>query len=231
MKVPISGLTVFFPCYNDAATIGKLIAGADSVAGEFTDDYEILVVDDGSRDDSRQVVTGLLQKYPKLRLIAHDKNKGYGAALRTGFSSASKEFVFYTDGDGQYDVLELRGLLNVMDDSSDIVNGYKIRRNDPLFRIWLGRFYQGLLRRFFGFKVRDLSCDFRLFRRRVFDRIELRCSSGAVCLELVKKAEQAGFRILDFPVHHYRRPYGRSQFFRPRRLYETCKEVVGLRGR
>ena len=166
-------LTIFFPCYNDAATIGSLVAAADRVSREFTDDYEIIVADDGSSDHSRRLLHELQARYARLRLVFHEKNRGYGAALQSGFSHATKELIFYTDGDGQYDVFELRRLLPIMQDGIDIdiVNGYKIVRSDPLHRIIIGTVYLWLMRLLFNSHVRDVDCDFRLIRRRVFDHI------------------------------------------------------------
>lgn len=222
------GLSVFFPCYNDAGTITTLIAEADTVAREFTDNYEILVVDDGSSDTSRKLLSALKDKYPHLRLIFHESNKGYGAALRSGFANSTKDLVFYTDGDGQYDVAELRKFLRVMQEGIDAVNGYKIRRNDPPFRVIWGIFYLRLMRLLFNIHCRDISCDFRLIRRRVFEHIKLTHDSGAICLELVKKIELAGFRSVDFPVHHYRRAYGASQFSTAMPLLKTGVNLVRL---
>jgi glycosyltransferase involved in cell wall biosynthesis len=221
-------LTVFFPCYNDAATIGSLVAAADRVAREFTDDYEIIVVDDGSSDHSRLLLYELQARYARLRLVFHEKNLGYGTALQSGFSHATKELVFYTDGDGQYDVFELRKLLPIMQDGIDVVNGYKIVRSDPLHRIIIGTVYLWLMRLLFNFHVRDVDCDFRLIRRRVFDHIRLEHTSGVICLELVKKLEMAGYRFVEFPVHHYHRPVGQSQFFNLRRLFETGINILYL---
>src|SRR5687767_1153580 len=208
------GLTVFFPCYNDAGTIGSLVAAADTVAAEYTNDYEIIVVDDGSTDSSRDLLTQLQGKYERLRLVFHEQNRGYGGALRSGFAHATKDLVFYTDGDGQYDVFELRRLLPILQDGVDVVNGYKIARHDPLHRVVIGTVYLRLMRLLFNFHVRDVDCDFRLVRRAVFDVVTLEHSSGVICLELVKKLELAGFRFAEYPVHHYHRTYGRSQFFR-----------------
>ena len=221
-------LTIFFPCFNDSGTIGSLVAEADAVADEYTADYEILVVDDGSTDSSRALLQELRKRFPKLRVIHHERNRGYGAALRSGFTGATKELVFYTDGDGQYDVFELRRLLHVMQDGIDVVNGYKISRSDPWHRIIIGKMYLRLMRVLFNFHVRDVDCDFRLMRRAVFGTIQLHHASGVVCLELVKKLELAGFRFVDFPVHHYHRVHGRSQFFNLRRLGLTGVNILRL---
>jgi glycosyltransferase involved in cell wall biosynthesis len=221
-------LTVFFPCFNDAATIGSLVAAAHVVGTESRRDFEILVVDDGSRDHSAAILEALREKYPELRVVSHGANRGYGAALRSGFSGATKDLVFYTDGDGQYDVLELKKFLPVLQDGVDVVNGYKIARSDPFHRVVIGKVYLVLMRGLFRFHVRDVDCDFRLIRRSALNLIELRHSSGVICLELVKKLELAGFRFVDFPVHHYHRVAGKSQFFNFRRLLATGVNILRL---
>jgi glycosyltransferase involved in cell wall biosynthesis len=221
-------LTVFFPCYNDAATIGSLVTAADTVASEFTDDYEIIVVDDASTDSSRELLAGLQTRFPRLRLVLHDRNRGYGGALRSGFAHATKDLVFYTDGDAQYDVFELRKLLPIVQDGVDVVNGYKIARSDPAHRVFVGVVYLRLMRLLFNFHVRDVDCDFRVIRRTVFEHVTLHHDSGVICLELVKKIELAGYRFVDFPVHHYHRLHGRSQFFRVGRLARTGMNILRL---
>jgi glycosyltransferase involved in cell wall biosynthesis len=223
-----SSLSIFFPCYNDAGTIGTLVAQADAVAGEFTDDYEIIVIDDGSTDSSRELLVQLKDRYPKLKLVFHEANRGYGGALQSGFRTATKENVFYTDGDGQYDVYELRKFLPIMQDGIDVVNGYKIARSDPMHRIVIGNVYLWLMRLLFNFHTRDVDCDFRLIRTKAIQSIQLEHNSGVICLELVKKLELAGYRFVDFPVHHYHRTYGRSQFFNFRRLYATGVNIMKL---
>lgn len=224
-------LSIFFPCYNDAGTIGSLIAAADTVAAKYTADYEIIVIDDGSTDSSRELLRGLTNKFPKLRLVFHERNRGYGGALRSGFAHATKDLIFYTDGDGQYDVFELQKLLPIMQDGQggiDVVNGYKISRNDPSHRVVIGTVYLRLMRLLFNFHTRDVDCDFRLIHRRALDHIELTHDSGVICLELVKKLELAGFRFAEYPVHHYHRVYGKSQFFNIRRLIQTGVNILRL---
>ena len=151
--------------------------------------FEIIFIDDGSTDSSREMLEELQHKYSKLRLIFHEKNKGYGGALQSGFKGATKDLIFYTDGDGQYDVFELRKLLRVMQEGVDVVNGYKLDRSDPLHRIVIGKVYLNLMRFLFHFKIRDVDCDFRLMRREIFDCISLHHTSGVICIELVKKME------------------------------------------
>ena len=221
-------ISVFFPAYNDAGTIGSLVITAFHVLPELTDDYEVIVVNDGSSDYTAQVLDDLATKYPRFRPIHHPKNRGYGGALRTGCASATKDLVFYTDGDAQYDPNELRDLYQVLTPEVDIVNGYKIARSDPLHRKIIGRIYHHGVKFLFGFKLRDVDCDFRLIRRKVFDVVNLESDSGTICLELVKKLQDAGFNFAEVPVHHYHRTYGKSQFFNFPRLWRTLIQLLQL---
>ena len=221
-------ISVFFPAYNDAGTIASMVVSARMAVRELTDDFEIVVVNDGSRDHTADVLAELERIIPELRVVQHEKNQGYGGALRTGFASAAKELVFYTDGDAQYDPREVKALVDVMDDGVDFVNGYKIGRSDPLHRIIIGRLYHWTVRIAFGLQLRDVDCDFRLFRKSIFDRVELTKSSGVICVELVKKVQDAGYSIREVPVHHYHRAYGKSQFFNFPRVIRTLYDLFRL---
>jgi len=221
-------ISVFFPAYNDAGTIASMVVTARLAARGLTDDFEIVVVDDGSRDHTAAVLGELASLIPELRVVQHAKNRGYGGALRTGFASATKELIFYTDGDAQYDPREMKALVDAFDEDVDFVNGYKIGRSDPLHRILIGRIYHWTVRLAFGLRLRDVDCDFRLFRRRIFDRVELTKSSGVICVELMKKVQDAGFRIREVPVHHHHRAYGKSQFFNFPRVIRTLFDLSRL---
>jgi glycosyltransferase involved in cell wall biosynthesis len=226
---PTPGLSVFFPAYNDAGTIASLVIRAMKVAGTLTADFEVIVVNDGSSDETPKILDELARLYPDhVRVVHHPQNRGYGGALRTGFTTASKELVFYTDGDYQYDPAEMSLLWAKMSDGVDWVNGWKISRSDPLHRIVIGRLYHHLVKLLFGLKVRDVDCDFRLMRRRIFDVVRLEKNSGVICLEMMKKFQDAGFRVAEQPVHHYHRSYGRSQFFNFRRIFRTAVDVLKL---
>ena len=222
------GLSVFFPAYNDSGTIASLVITAVKTARRLTPNYEVIVVNDGSADGTADILDELAHLYPQVRIVHHPKNRGYGGALRSGFENASREFVFYTDGDAQYDPSEMEILWNRMGEGVDLVNGYKISRSDPLHRIVIGRIYHHTVRLLFGLKVRDVDCDFRLMRRRIFDVVHLEKNSGVICLEMMKKIQDAGFRIAEVPVHHYHRAYGKSQFFNIGRLYRTAIDVMKL---
>ncbi|MES1255698.1 MAG: glycosyltransferase family 2 protein, partial [Acidobacteriota bacterium] len=138
------------------------------------------------------------------------------------------DLVFYTDGDAQYDPSELGALWARMGPDVDLVNGYKISRSDPWHRIVIGRVYHHVVKVLFGLRVRDVDCDFRLLRRTIFERVHLEKTSGVICLELMKKIHDAGFRIAEVPVHHYHRAFGRSQFFNFRRIFKTGIDVMRL---
>lgn len=199
-------------------------------AGEAcAEDLEVIVVNDASQDDTDAVLEELCRRFgERLRVIRHAVNTGYGGALRSGFRAATKEFVFYTDGDGQYDVADLPRLVAQMAPGVGLVNGYKTVRHDPWYRRLLGRLYQTLVRPLFRLRVRDVDCDFRLIRRCALDGLELESNSGAICVELVLGIQSAGCRIAEVPVRHLPRRHGRSEFFRPLRLWQTAVEVGRL---
>ena len=223
-----AGLSVFFPAYNDSGTIASMVIRTVRAAAELTPDFEIIIVDDGSGDGTADIADELARTYPQVRAVHHPRNRDYGAALRTGFRSATKDLIFYTDGDAQYDPAELKALWDSLGPDTDLVNGYKISRADPLHRILIGRLYHYIVSLMFGLKLRDVDCDFRLMRRAIFERINLEKTSGIICVEMMKKIQDAGFRIVEVPVHHYHRAYGKSQFFNYRRLFRTARDLMRL---
>jgi glycosyltransferase involved in cell wall biosynthesis len=221
-------ISVFFPAYNDAGTIASLVVLADRLLRKITDDYEIIVVNDGSADHTAQVLSELESVYSRFRVVHHPTNLGYGSALRTGFATATKDLIFYTDGDAQYDVRELEKLLPLMTGDVDIVNGFKISRSDPFHRTIIGKIYCSIIKLAFGIKIRDVDCDFRLVRRASYKRVRLYSTSGTICVEMVKSFQDAGLRFAECPVHHYHRAYGKSQFFNFKRLFKTFSDLSRL---
>jgi glycosyltransferase involved in cell wall biosynthesis len=221
-------ISAFFPAYNDGGTIGSLVVTTLNTLAELSDDYEVVVVENGSTDYTVEVLEELAKQYPHFRFLAHREALGYGGALRVGFETCRKDLIFYTDGDAQYDPREIKQLLPAMVDGVDVVNGWKIERHDPIHRIVIGRMYHHFVKLMFGFKLRDVDCDFRLLRREVLDLIDLESPDGTICLELVKKLQDAGFRFAEVPVHHYHRTYGKSQFFNFRRLSRVLPHVAWL---
>ncbi len=228
-KSPLPSISVFFPCYNDSHSIGRLIDDAHETLGDLVSEYEVIVIDDGSSDGSQQVLKDYLEKYPEtFRPIFHKKNQGYGGALKDGFKNARYDLIFYTDGDGQYDVTELPLLYSLMTKDVNFVNGIKMERQDFAYRVIVGNFYALCMRWFFLLPIFDVDCDFRLIRRSVIEKLSLSSNSGSICVELVKKAQRAGAKFRQVSVHHYPRIYGQSQFFRLDRLMATFSELSKL---
>ncbi|NLZ27126.1 MAG: glycosyltransferase family 2 protein [Chloroflexi bacterium] len=224
----ISSISAVFPAYNDAGTIPSMVLTSLIALRQVTDDYEVIVTNDGSKDATGAVLEELASRFPELKVITHETNKGYGQALRSGFAAATKDWIFYTDGDAQYNPLEMPRLTEVLNDDIDVVNGYKISRNDAWYRILIGRIYHHIVKIAFGFKLRDVDCDFRLIRRDIFDNVPLESNTGTICLEMVKKFQDAGYKFAEVPVNHYHRSYGKSQFFRPKHLWTTFKHLSQL---
>ncbi len=221
-------LSIFFPAYNDALSLPRLIERTFEVARQHATDFEVIVVNDGSHDETGAVLARLAERFaPHMRVITHPENRGYGGALRSGFAAATKDLVFYTDGDGQYDVGELPKLLALVRADTGLVNGYKLERNDPWHRICIGNVYNAFARLLFRIRLRDIDCDFRLIRRSLLEEIELTSTSGTICVELVRKLELI-CNVVETGVHHYPRLHGRSQFFRLRSLAVTFSQLVRL---
>ena len=222
-------ISAFFPAYNDGKTIGGLVEKTLALLPGIADDFEVIVINDGSFDDTAQVLERLRAANPdRVRIVTHERNRGYGGALRSGFAAASKDLVFYTDGDGQYDPGELVELAKKMGPNVGFVNGFKKSRNDPWHRVAIGWLYNRFARFIFGIRIRDIDCDFRLIRRSLLEELSLRSTSGTICVELVKKLELGPYLVEEVGVSHYPRLHGKSQFFRVQSLAATFFQLVRL---
>ncbi len=219
-------LTIFFPAYNDEGTIATMILKSAIVVKELDiKDYEIIVIDDASPDNCGKLADELAKIIKNVKIIHHETNEGYGGALKSGFSNATKDLIFYTDGDCQYDVFELKKLFPLMTKDIDMVNGYKNKRSDPWYRTILGKIYHYAVRFSFGIKIKDVDCDFRLMRKRILENITLESNSGLICVEMMKKITDKNFKIAEAGVSHHFRAYGKSQFFNFKR---TAIVLLGL---
>ena len=218
-------ITAFFPIYNDEATVELLANKIAPVLDDLTGDWEIIFVDDCSPDRSGEIADRLAAEDPRIKVVHHEANRGYGGALRSGFAAATKDLIFYTDGDAQYDVEELPLLMQHID-GCDMVNGYKIKRGDPFYRKFIGRVYHLTTKILFGLPIRDVDCDFRLMRREILEVIELESDSGVICVEMMTKIVGSGFSIKEAPVHHYPRIAGESQFFRFGRIARVLRGLL-----
>jgi glycosyltransferase involved in cell wall biosynthesis len=225
----VQALSVFFPCYNDEGTISWMVEVAIATLKRTgVDDAEVIVVNDGSSDRSAAILDELMTREPLLRVVTHEHNRGYGGALLSGFEASKKQWVFYTDGDGQFDPAELELLVERASDDVDVVQGYKLRRADGMLRAVIGRVYHRFVKLMFGLRIRDTDCDFRLIRRSALDRVTLVHTTGVICVELVRKLQDAGARFTEVGVHHYRRVHGTSEFFRVGAIARTLRDLAGL---
>ncbi|HEV2878229.1 MAG TPA: glycosyltransferase family 2 protein [Candidatus Eremiobacteraceae bacterium] len=224
----VESLSVFFPAYNEQDIIAKTVESASRAVSRFADDYEIIVVDDGSSDQTAIVVEDIARRDPHVRLVSHGVNRGYGAALRTGFASAQKELVFFSDADGQFDLQELVGLLGMLN-RAPVVLGYRIRRSDPLYRLFIAKVYNILIRMVFGLRVRDIDCAFKLFRREVLQNVTLESDGAFISSELLIKLKRNNVPMVERGVHHYPRTTGTSKGATPKVILKTIRDVVQLR--
>jgi glycosyltransferase involved in cell wall biosynthesis len=221
-------ITAFFPCYNDSGTIASVVIAADRTLRDLTDDYEIIVGNDASTDNSAQILDELRTIYPRLRVLHHPVNRDYGGNLRSMFAAATKDLIFYTDGDAQYDPAELIELYAQLGPDVDVVQGWKMGRGDPMHRKIIGRVYHHFVKWWFGLHLRDVDCDFRLFRRHVLESFPLESNSGCITVEMMTRVELGHFSVVEVPVHHYHRAFGESQFFNFRRIARTLVELSGM---
>jgi glycosyltransferase involved in cell wall biosynthesis len=224
----VQSISAFFPCYNDEATIGRMVDAAAKTIDECNVDGEVIVIDDGSSDGSATVLADLQRSEPRLRVVTHEVNRGYGGALLSGFAAASKQWVFYTDGDAQFDPTELADLVAAARDDVDVVQGYKISRADNVARRVIGRVYHRFVAFAFRLKIRDTDCDFRLMRKSALDKVNLVHTTGVICVELVRKLQDSGARFVEVPIHHFPREHGQSQFFRFSSVARSLRDLVGL---
>jgi glycosyltransferase involved in cell wall biosynthesis len=224
----VTSVSAFFPCYNDEHSIAGMVRDVRLALLDAVDDFEIIVIDDGSTDGSLAVLNLLAADVPELRVVAHDANRGYGGALQTGFAAATKQWIFYTDGDAQYDASEVVRCVDAARDDVDIVQGFKIGRGDAWYRRLIGRGYHHAVKLLFGLPVRDTDCDFRLIRSSMMDRIRLTSTSGVICVELMYELTQLDARFVEVGVSHHWRPHGRSQFFRLPRIARSAQQLLSF---
>ncbi len=223
-------ISVFFPCYNEQDNVRRVAEQAIRVLEGLGADYEVIIVDDGSVDATGRIADEIAAGNDRVRVIRHERNRGYGAALQSGFRAARKELVFYTDGDGQFDIGEMPALLPLMADY-DIVSCYRIDRRDNLVRKingWLWTKVTGLV---FSMKVRDVDCAFKLYRRSLFDRITMESTGALIDTEILARAVRKGYTITQKGVHHYPRTAGRQTGASLRVVLRAFRELWRLRGR
>ena len=211
----LESLTIFFPFYNDEGTVGRQIRLGFEIGKKFTNDLEVIAIHGGnSTDQTFQKIKEIKKEFPELILIDKTKNTEGYAVIKHGFKNASKEWVFYTDGDAQYHLEEdLDKLIKKqLKTNADIVNGYKKNREDGFFRTFLGGCYKIFSKKLFNLPIRDVDCDFRLIRKSFLDKFELESTDSTILPELIKKLEISKATFSEVAVSHYRRAYGKSSY-------------------
>lgn len=223
-------LSIFFPCYNEEANVEATTRAALEAAPRVSDDYEIIIVDDGSRDRTGEIADRLAREWPPVRAVHNWPNRGYGGALQAGFRAATKEWVFYTDGDGQFDFKEMPKLLDLLD-RFDIVSAYRLNRQESALRRFNGWAWSRLCNRVLGLSLRDIDCAFKLYPRRLFAEIPMYSEGALIDAEILARASRLGYRIGQVGVHHYPRRAGRQSGANLKVIVRAFIELWNLRGR
>ncbi|MDP8299421.1 MAG: glycosyltransferase family 2 protein [Candidatus Tantalella remota] len=220
-------LSVFFPAYNEEDNIAESVENALKIMPEFVDDLEVIVVNDGSSDRTKDIAEGLAAKYDNVSVVTHPENRGYGGALKSGFAAARYDHVFFSDGDGQFDLNEIERLMPLAPDC-DIVAGFRIKRNDPIHRVINGKAYNILVRILFGLKIRDIDCAFKIIKKDVINAVDLKSESQFLSAEFLIKAKKKGFTIGQVGVHHFPRAKGAQTGNNPLVVIKSFRELFKL---
>jgi len=223
-------ISVFFPCYNEQENVERTAEKVIGTLEKLNADFEVIIVDDGSSDCTPRIADEISRRDGRVQVVHHQRNLGYGAALQSGFKAASKELVFYTDGDGQFDIDEMPPLLELME-KYDIVSCYRLNRQDPLIRKINGWCWTRLVCLLFGLKLRDIDCAFKLYKREIFDNIEMSSTGALIDTEILARATCKGYSITQKGVHHYPRTAGSQTGANLRVILRAFKELFKLYGR
>lgn len=226
-KVSLAPVSLIIPAYNDEETVGRLIDDADILLSEVCSDYEIVVVNDGSKDRTLSVIQSRVDTNPRVRLINHEQNKGFGFTIRELYLAGNKELIFSLPGDYQYAPKEILQMAKGLRDH-DFVIGLRINRNDPFRRKMQSRVYNLMLRTFYGHKHKDVN-SIKLFRRAILDKIELLSHSPFVDAELCIRAERAGFRVIEIPIEHLPRMTQGASGGKFSVIWETFSDLFKMR--
>ncbi|MEN8126534.1 MAG: glycosyltransferase family 2 protein [Planctomycetota bacterium] len=225
---PVASLSIFFPCYNEKDSVRAITQKALLTAKDICSDFEVILVDDGSKDGTAELIDTLANEYPNVHAVHHPQNQGYGSALQSGFRAASKDYVFYSDGDSQFDIGELPTLLPLIR-NHDIVSGYRLDRQDSMLRKINAFCWTRLVCFLFGLRLKDIDCAFKLYKREIFDQIEMHSTGALIDTEILARAMQKGYSIAQIGVHHYPRKAGQSTGADVKVILRAFKELFKLR--
>ena len=223
-------ISVFFPCFNEQENVGQITENALTVLEKLDADFEVIIVNDGSSDDTGRIADEIAGRLDRVKVVHHPRNFGYGAALQSGFKAATKELVFYTDGDGQFDIGEMPPLLDLMG-QYDIVSCYRLDRKDPVVRKINAWCWTKLVCLLFGLRIRDIDCAFKLYKREIFDSIDLLSTGALIDVEVLARATRKGYTITQKGVHHYPRKAGEQTGANLRVILRAFKELIQLHRR
>jgi glycosyltransferase involved in cell wall biosynthesis len=223
-------ISLVMPAYNEADNIEPMVAEATPALEANADDYEIIVVDDGSADETAAVTRRVMETHPHVRLVQHPVNRGFGAAVFSGFTSAEKDWIFYTDADRQFVLSELERFVPYLEEA-DLIAGYRAPRRDPFLRVFYGKGWSALCTLVFGYTVRDVDCGFKLFRREIIQNLAPQIASrGATfSIEWLVRAKRAGYRFVELPVSHRPRVAGSQTGANINVIVRAFRELVQFR--
>jgi glycosyltransferase involved in cell wall biosynthesis len=221
-------ISVVLPAYNEEENISAMVTDVLTTIEPITSDFEIVVVDDGSRDRTAEIVRELSARFPPVRLVQHPTNQGYGAAVYTGFTSATKELVFFTDADNQFVLSEINRFLPCIS-QAELVVGYRAPRRDPWYRVLFGRGWSLLVTLLFGYTARDIDCAFKLFRREILDRVAVNSRGATFSAEFLVRSKRHGYKIAEVPVTHRPRLAGQPTGARLHVILRAFRELVRFR--
>jgi glycosyltransferase involved in cell wall biosynthesis len=223
----VNSISIFFPCFNEQENVARTVEQALSVLETLNVDFEIIIVNDGSSDNTGKIADEISSKNKRIKVVHHECNLGYGAALQSGFKAATKEFVFYTDGDGQFDINEMPHLLPLMK-QYDIVSCYRLKRQDPFIRKINGWCWTKLVCLLFGMRIRDIDCAFKLYKREIFNNIRMTSTGALIDTEILARAKNKGYRIAQKGVHHFPRSAGKQTGANVGVIFRAFKELFKL---
>jgi glycosyltransferase involved in cell wall biosynthesis len=224
---PVS-ISVFFPCYNEEGNVENTVRKALAVLEKLYTDYEVIIVNDGSKDRTGEIADRLAVENPHIKAVHHAKNRGYGGAVQSGIRASTKRYIFYTDGDGQFDIGEMPQLVPLMADF-DIVACYRLNRQDPWMRKVNAFCWTTLVNIVFGMRIRDVDCAFKLCKREIFDNMQLSSTGALISAEILARAIRKGYRITQKGVHHYPRRAGVQTGAKLSVIIRAFKELFKLR--
>lgn len=220
-------ISFFSPVYNEEDNVGELINEANNILSEITDDYEVIIVNDGSTDKTEKIVDDLAREGKALH-IKHSINRGYGEALISGFKKAKKDLIFFTDGDLQFDISEIKKFIDRIEENS-VVIGYRKNRQDNFVRKINTWFWKQLVKYMYGLNVKDIDCAFKLFKKEALNDINLGSSGAVVSTELLIKLKNKGYKLIELPVSHYPRKSGKASGANLRVILKAFKELFLLK--